>query len=486
MASLMDDILSPSNAERALKILALAARGVSRGNPMPNIPNFDEVPTPRYSVQPKAKLLAELLQPRRPIPRQVPVEAVQAPREIYQPVVTEQIYPSVPIPQPCAVQPPIVRAVPEVYRAVPEVYTAAPQRLISPFLPAASPVSAIAPPTSSLLPPMDPTQVKAFIPVSSPVSVASSSTQVKPSLCQSAITTLPDRPLPVNVGSPLPTTIAPRPVTPLPAIAPLPSYSELPRPVNLISTSTAITPRPILPPPVIAPRPVVPPPIISEIPLPVNLAAPLFPTISPRPIVPPPAVTPLPFVVPPPIIPEIPLSAPLLPVIAPRPVAPLPVVAPRPVVVPPPIVPEVTVPVGLAAPLPPVFTPPCTVPVAPLPLAVSTEYYEYSKRVKKSYTSPKTEFATSVITVSDQYQQNSYSTTAKDVPNGVKVTYLPEIKSPIYMQPPTPYGNGGVKVSYLEEPLFGPPLMQPPPAIERDTISKPNYIRDMKIPPPFV
>ncbi|CAH0404361.1 unnamed protein product [Chilo suppressalis] len=149
VAAMLDDILSPTNAERALKILSLAARGVNRARSA----NFDEIAVPRYPIPPNAKLLSELLQRSRvPVPRPAPpVEVVQRPPEIYQSFVTERVYPSVPVPQPC--QTPVVRA-------VPEVYPAAPVPMVNPFLPAASPVSAIAPPTSSLLPPMDPTQVR--------------------------------------------------------------------------------------------------------------------------------------------------------------------------------------------------------------------------------------------------------------------------------------------------------------------------------------
>ncbi|XP_028171200.1 non-classical arabinogalactan protein 31-like [Ostrinia furnacalis] len=159
-SKLLDDILSPANAERALQILRLAAAGARATPSNTGFNLLEDIVASRYlpsTVLPAKPLVQELR--RIPLPRRQPVVEV-APaytQEVYPPVVAptvvqERVYPAMPIPQPCAV----ATATP----VAPEVYPSAPVPMVNPFLPAASPVSAIAPPTSSLLPPMDPTQVR--------------------------------------------------------------------------------------------------------------------------------------------------------------------------------------------------------------------------------------------------------------------------------------------------------------------------------------
>ncbi|KAL0809564.1 hypothetical protein ABMA28_011097 [Loxostege sticticalis] len=153
---LVEDILSPANAERALQILRLAAIGSKLTPANPGFGLLEEIVGPRFlsnAVLPAKPLVPELR--RLPLPRQIVSQPVAPCQEVYPPVVAptviqEKVYPSLPIPQPCAVGTPVV----------PEVYPSAPVPLVNPFLPAASPVSAMAPPTSSLLPPVNPTQVR--------------------------------------------------------------------------------------------------------------------------------------------------------------------------------------------------------------------------------------------------------------------------------------------------------------------------------------
>lgn len=174
---LLEDILSPSNAERALQILRLAAVGANRVNPKgPSL--LEEIALPKYlpSAVIPAKQIVSDVYPRRlpalPCPRAVGqpiIEVGPLLQDLYPPILTptviqENVYPAVPIPQPRVTELPAMPvpypSVPGSYPLPPGPYPPAPVPLVNPFLPAASPVSAMAPPTSSLLPPVVPTQVR--------------------------------------------------------------------------------------------------------------------------------------------------------------------------------------------------------------------------------------------------------------------------------------------------------------------------------------
>lgn len=195
--NILDDILSPANAERALQILQLAAVGANKNVPGPGI--LEEA-LPRFlpsSLAPAKQILSEFYQRRLPVPRAVAqpiVEVAPVLPEFYPPapkVIQEKVFPGFPIPQPCtapalpvaypppgaypppavayppptvsypppavAYPPPNVAYPPPAVACPPPI---APAPLVNPFLPAASPVSALAPPTSNLLPPVVPTQVR--------------------------------------------------------------------------------------------------------------------------------------------------------------------------------------------------------------------------------------------------------------------------------------------------------------------------------------